>query len=206
MFFKQQRILKEGLCKHSRENSSHYRNKSKLHNVGNPDRKELIIMPQIIACEWRVIFSENLLHKTVYPLKDPWQKAQNFEKVDMAYGLQCSQIWKRQPTVDGRFRLRVERWRLVLYWSAPESGVGGEEGEVCDGDGVGAGTELVRPHPAVHPAQHLYIKSHHITVQYSTVQYSTVQHLAQLVGLVLAGLVSSEHDRVHHVPHSLHMT
>ena len=29
-------------------------------------------MPQIIACEWRVIFSENLLHKTVYPLKDPW--------------------------------------------------------------------------------------------------------------------------------------
>ena len=31
-------------------------------------------MPQIIACEWRVIFSENLLHKTVYPLKDPWFK------------------------------------------------------------------------------------------------------------------------------------
>ena len=29
-------------------------------------------MPQIIVCEWRVIFSENLLHKTVYPLKDPW--------------------------------------------------------------------------------------------------------------------------------------
>ena len=29
-------------------------------------------MPQIIACEWTVIFSENLLHKTVYPLKDPW--------------------------------------------------------------------------------------------------------------------------------------
>ena len=28
-------------------------------------------MPQIIVCEWRVIFSENLLHKTVYPLKDP---------------------------------------------------------------------------------------------------------------------------------------
>ena len=47
-------------------------NKSELHNVGNPDRKELIIMPQIIACEWGVRFSENLLHKTVYPLKDPW--------------------------------------------------------------------------------------------------------------------------------------
>ena len=31
-------------------------------------------MPQIIACEWRVIFSENLLHKTVYPLKDPWYR------------------------------------------------------------------------------------------------------------------------------------
>ena len=29
-------------------------------------------MPQIIVCEWRVIFSENLLHKTVYPVKDPW--------------------------------------------------------------------------------------------------------------------------------------
>ena len=31
-------------------------------------------MPQIIVCEWRVIFSENLLHKTVYPVKDPWGK------------------------------------------------------------------------------------------------------------------------------------
>ena len=27
-------------------------------------------MPQIIVCEWRVIFSENLLHKTVYPVKE----------------------------------------------------------------------------------------------------------------------------------------
>ena len=89
----------------------------------------------------------------------------------------------------------------VLYRSVPESGVGGQEGNVCNGDGVGAGTELVRPHPAVHPAQHLYS-----TLHYSTVQYSTVQHLAQLVRLVLAGLVSSEHDGVHHVPHSLHMT
>ena len=30
------------------------------------------VVPQIIVCEWRVIFSENLLHKTVYPVKDPW--------------------------------------------------------------------------------------------------------------------------------------
>ena len=29
-------------------------------------------MPQIIVCEWRIIFSENLLHKNVYPVKDPW--------------------------------------------------------------------------------------------------------------------------------------
>ena len=64
--------MKEGLCKHSIENSIRYRNKSKLHYVGNPDRKELIIMPQIIVCEWRVIFFENLLHKTGYPVKDPW--------------------------------------------------------------------------------------------------------------------------------------
>ena len=33
-------------------------------------------MPQIIVCEWRVIFFENLLHKTVYPLKDPWSASQ----------------------------------------------------------------------------------------------------------------------------------
>ena len=32
-------------------------------------------MPQIIVCEWRVIFSENLLHKTVYPVKDPCNSA-----------------------------------------------------------------------------------------------------------------------------------
>ena len=29
-------------------------------------------MPQIIVCEWRIIFSENLLHKISYPVKDPW--------------------------------------------------------------------------------------------------------------------------------------
>ena len=28
-------------------------------------------MPQIIVCEWRIIFSENLLHKISYPVKDP---------------------------------------------------------------------------------------------------------------------------------------
>ena len=33
--------------------------------------KEIIIMPQIIVCEWRIIFSENLLHKISYPFKDP---------------------------------------------------------------------------------------------------------------------------------------
>ena len=32
-------------------------------------------MQQIIVCERRVIFSENLLHKTVYPVKDPWYTA-----------------------------------------------------------------------------------------------------------------------------------
>ena len=31
-------------------------------------------MPQIIVCEWRIIFSENLLHKNVYPVKDPCAK------------------------------------------------------------------------------------------------------------------------------------
>ena len=29
-------------------------------------------MPQIIVCEWRIIFSERLLHKIGYPIKDPW--------------------------------------------------------------------------------------------------------------------------------------
>ena len=33
-------------------------------------------MPQIIVCEWRVIFSENLLHKIGYPFKDPWLKVE----------------------------------------------------------------------------------------------------------------------------------
>ena len=28
-------------------------------------------MPQIIVCEWRIIFSENLLYKISYPFKDP---------------------------------------------------------------------------------------------------------------------------------------
>ena len=28
-------------------------------------------MPQIIVWEWRIIFSENLLHKISYPVKDP---------------------------------------------------------------------------------------------------------------------------------------
>ena len=28
-------------------------------------------MPQIIVCEWRILFSENLLHKISYPVKDP---------------------------------------------------------------------------------------------------------------------------------------
>ena len=29
-------------------------------------------MPQIIVCEWRIIFSKNFLHKISYPVKDPW--------------------------------------------------------------------------------------------------------------------------------------
>ena len=29
-------------------------------------------MPQIIVCEWRIIFSERLLQKIGYPIKDPW--------------------------------------------------------------------------------------------------------------------------------------
>ena len=46
--YKNQRILKKGLHKYSRQNLIHTTNKSKLFNVGNPDRKEIVIMLQII--------------------------------------------------------------------------------------------------------------------------------------------------------------
>ena len=43
-------------------------NKSKPQNVGgNYDRKEVKVMPQIILYEWKIIFSESLLHKTPTP-------------------------------------------------------------------------------------------------------------------------------------------
>ena len=38
-----------------------------LHNIGNPDRKEVKVMPQIILCVWKIIFSGSLLHKTPTP-------------------------------------------------------------------------------------------------------------------------------------------
>ena len=38
-----------------------------LHNIGNPDRKEVKVMPQIILYEWKIIFSGSLLHKTMIP-------------------------------------------------------------------------------------------------------------------------------------------
>ena len=64
---KQQRILKKGLQKYSRQNSIHTTNKSKLQNVRNPDRKEVKVMPQIILYEWKIIFSGSLLHRTPIP-------------------------------------------------------------------------------------------------------------------------------------------
>ena len=73
-------------------------------------------------------------------------------------------------------------WKIRLGWSYLECGVGGEEGDVSDGDLAGAGAELVPGHEAVHPAQ----------------------HLRQLVRLVLARLVAAEHHGVNHVPECLH--
>ena len=49
-------------------------NKLELQNVGNPDRKEVKVMPQIILYEWKIIFSVSLLHKTPTPWVQP-QKA-----------------------------------------------------------------------------------------------------------------------------------
>ena len=41
----------------------HTTNKSKLQNVGNPDRKEVKVMPQIILYEWKTIISGSLLYE-----------------------------------------------------------------------------------------------------------------------------------------------
>ena len=43
--------------------NSHY----KQQNVGNPDRMEVTVMPQIILYEWKIIFSESLFTKRRYP-------------------------------------------------------------------------------------------------------------------------------------------
>ena len=85
----------------------------------------------------------------------------------------------------------------VLYRSAPESGVGCQEGNVCDGDGVGAGTELVRPHPAVHPAQHLHstVYSTVCTVQYSTLECVQVCPLIPVRPLVHLDPLPGHHQQ-----------
>ena len=60
-------IQQTKLNSHYRQNSIHTTDKSKLQNIGNPDRKEVKVMPQIILHEWKIIFSGSLLHKTPTP-------------------------------------------------------------------------------------------------------------------------------------------
>ena len=56
-------------------------------------------MPQIIVCEWRIIFSERLLHKIGYPIKDPCTQyltldfISMFPWVDSYTGDSCSLLY-----------------------------------------------------------------------------------------------------------------
>ena len=58
-FCKQERNLKKG-CRNTAYKTQFTLQRNQ--NVGNPDRKEVKVIPQSIVYEWKIMFSGSLLH------------------------------------------------------------------------------------------------------------------------------------------------